>query len=175
MESHHPGRPCGPCYLCGKKQKRYCHLNALEEQHQEFIQRYLTVDDVPGDSCICRAHQMEAMRHLNDACYVPKWKKSDNGHILKCTYPECQASSDRDRVVVPLESTKTLFSKVPNTDLSHVQALCDKHYQTLYRQAHAPSPCAGCGARPKAHNHYNRKTEKRICLSRRVMSMKMIC
>ena len=136
MESHHPGRPCGPCFLCGKRQERYCHLNGLEEQHQEFFHRYLTI---PGDSCMCRAHRMEAVRHVNDVHYIPKWNKrsvnnSEIADILECTYPECHAKSDRERVVMPLEKMKALFIiKLSCIHPSHVQALCDKHYQKLYR------------------------------------------
>ena len=49
-----------------------------------------------------------------------------------------------EKIVVPTENTRALFSTLPDTDLSLIGALCERHYQQLYRQVHAPSPCAGC-------------------------------
>ena len=66
---------------------------------------------------------------------------------------------------MPLKNTKVLFTQLPNIDPSHVQALCDQHYQKLYRLVHATSPCAGCGARPKARQLYTRHSPDAITVT----------
>ena len=38
-----------------------------------------------GDSCMCRAHYIEAQRHCNDHTYIPKWKPS--AHSVEIFYP----------------------------------------------------------------------------------------
>ena len=86
-------------------------------------------------------------------------------------YLECTANSSNEKIVVPTENTSALFSTLPDTDLSLIGALCERHYQQLYRQVHAPSPCAGCGAKPKARHRHTRQTEMvtddidELCLS----------
>ena len=93
----------------------------------------------------------------------PKWNKNSantrNTAHIKCTYPECTANSGEERIVVPLENTKTLFSKLPNTELSRVQALCDKHCTVRFiLLLHV----LGARARPKARHQYTRHSPNAV-------------
>ena len=36
-----------------------------------------------------------------------------------------------DKIVVPTENTRALFSTLPDTDLSLIGTLCERHYQQL--------------------------------------------
>ena len=108
MAYHHPSRSCGPCHICGKHQH---HFEALDVEKKQFLQRYIS--NIPDDSCICRAHKLEAKRHLDDLEYVPTWKKittcTRTSNSLKCTYPKCTETSLTGRVIVPSPERRGLF------------------------------------------------------------------
>ena len=110
---------------------------------------------------------MEAVWHINNMEYIPAWNKNhvNTNNTLKCMYPECTANSSNEKIVVPTENTRALFSTLPDTDLSLIGALCERHYQQLYRQVHAPSPCAGCGAKPKARHRHTRHSPDAITIT----------
>ena len=57
-----------------------------------------------------------------------------------------------------------MFSSIINIT---VGALCDKHYQLLYRESHEPKICAGCGAKPKSRQApYSRVSPYAISVSK---------
>ena len=53
-DSHHPGKDCGPCVVCGKSENRYFHLIDRQEQ-ESLLQHFQKL--LPGinlTDCICR-------------------------------------------------------------------------------------------------------------------------
>lgn len=147
---YHTGE-CGPCYLCGKEQMRYDHFGSLSTEAQVFLQRH-TGTIVPDSSCLCRSHQREEIRHRSDLDYVPLWKKhvekTADACISKCVYPDCAATAENAKIIVPSTEYQSSFAKVLNTSQGTVK-LCNQHYQALYQREHSHDPCAGCGLIPK--------------------------
>ena len=70
MSSYHRHRACG-CYD---------HFCALSSGDKWFIKQHDS--DIPEDSCLCRAHRMEAKQHQCDPEYIPTWKKGIKGHSI---------------------------------------------------------------------------------------------
>ena len=103
---------------------------------------------VPDNSCLCRSHQREAVRHGSDVEYIPVWKKDIEKPTdkSKCVYPECEATS---KIITPsAEYQKSFCEALQSQDI--VIILCNQHYQLLYQKVHSHEPCAGCGSKPKA-------------------------
>ena len=124
---------------------RYDHFCMLEESEKKFLEHHHG-KRIPDDGCICRPHSKEAKRHRSDTEYTPKWKgEKKEIQPTKCTYPECVITSNSGKIILPCDEKRTMFSSIINIT---VGALCDKHYQLLYRELHEPKICAGCGAKP---------------------------
>ena len=75
-------------------------------------------------------------------------KKIHSMQKHKCgVFPQCTATSLRERIITPSGDMQTLFSEQLNVPKPVV---CEMHYQHLYRILHMQNPCAGCGAKPKS-------------------------
>ena len=145
---HHQRRFCNPCFICGMWQPRYDHFCALTKEEQRFIQQHFG-REIHNDSCMCRGHVKEAHRHRSDPDYTPVWKKNTQ-HAetqMRCVFPQCTATSLRERIITPSGDMQTLFNEQLNVPKPVV---CEMHYQHLYRILHMQNPCAGCGAKPKS-------------------------
>lgn len=60
MAYHHPSRSCRPCHIYGTHQHHYDHIEAFDvEKSDSVLQLYIS--NIPGDSCMCRALQLEAI------------------------------------------------------------------------------------------------------------------
>ena len=155
---YHPGRSCVSCFLCGKEQARYDHFIGLTAEVQQYIQRYSTLS-IPGESCLCRNHRIEAQRNLDSSQYdkLPTWKKGIESEACcvldtepwrsKCIYAECSNTSGITKIIVP--NDRQGFCSALGLNDDEPVALCEEHYQRVYRQMHQRCPCAGCGAKPK--------------------------
>ena len=141
---YHRNKCCGPCFLCKKEQPRYDHFNTLTSSEQGFLQQHFGAE-IPGDSCMCRAHRTEAKRHRSDPEYIPVWKKSSHGSH---TTHSNRTSNVSTKIITPSKETLPVFTKALNVQGN--VSLCETHYQSIYRQSHRPNPCTGCGAKPKA-------------------------
>ena len=81
MSSYHRHRACG-CFICDKQQTRYDHFRVLSNGEKRFIKQHAH-SDIPEDSCLCRAHHMEAKHHQCDPEYIPiRGKKGIKGHSI---------------------------------------------------------------------------------------------
>ena len=153
---YHRERSCAACFLCGKKQARYDHFNGLAEEVRHYIQNYST-SSIPGDSCICRNHRIEAKRNLNNTQHIPTWKERGKENVTgcieavhcKCTYPECSTTSQNARIIIPIDR-ETFCNALGNCSDNVPVAVYKVHYQRIYRQIYQHHPCAGCDAKPKA-------------------------
>ena len=156
-EVYHPDKSCGPCFFCGAKQQRYCHFGGLADEGKKYYLRHFC-DKIPDDSCICRAHQNELKRHIEDTDYIPKWKKEHSElpkHTMYCMYADCNSNSSNEKIIEPSKELQAEFCNELET--VKVVTLCEKHYHFLYRQSHKSKPCASCGANPKIrHGPYIR-------------------
>ena len=56
---------------------------------------------------------------------------------IKCKYLECTSTSANAKIITLSEDTKTNFS-------TELDALCETHYQVMYRQSHQYNQCASC-------------------------------
>ena len=81
------------------------------------------------------------------------WKKGVKQTLdtctCKCQYPDCVATSENTKVIIPSEEHQLSFSKALQTQ-DTVIALCNKHYQLLYQKVHMHGVCASCGSKPGA-------------------------
>ena len=74
--------------------------------------RSIMCTTIPGNSCLCRAHRREAQRHRLEPEYIPLWKKGkENVHeaVNKCAYPECVATSDDKKIIIPSKEYQVSF------------------------------------------------------------------
>ena len=150
----HPTHPCTKCILCGKSQAHYSHFRQWSEEEQFFLVHHLGRTP-PPDSCTCRAHHTEANHHSSEGNYIPKWRKNSvvlNFETLKCAYPGCNATSAETKIIKACsEMTQEIVVTSEGPSL-----LCQRHYQHLYRQVHAPALCTDCGAKPKYGTTFSR-------------------
>ena len=77
---YHEGVCCGPCFFCGKEQARYDHFIGLAINAQQYLQRHYG-SSIPGNSCLCRSHCIEAQRNSNDPQHLPTWKKANKENV----------------------------------------------------------------------------------------------
>ena len=155
MSSYHRQRPCEPCCICGKTQLRYDHFCMLSTGEQQFFAKHAN-RSFSNDSCICRSHRLEAKRYRSDPA---KWSKNKTQPYIKCKYLECTSTSANAKIITLSEDTKTNFS-------TELDALCETHYQVMYRQSHQYNQCASCGAKPKVRaGPYTRHSPDAITLS----------
>ena len=133
------------------------HYAVCGENEREFIKKHASIELVP-QSCICKAHLIEAKRMWGNPEYIPKWKSSDRSFAIvkyKCLFSDCQ---EIDKLISPK------FDTVQNMELAigaqstadSPLLLCPKHYTTLYRQLHATQSCVSCGIRPKQGTSFTR-------------------
>ena len=132
--------------MCTLPEVKHSHEPLFGDSGREFVKGHTKVDLAP-ESCICKAHQIEAKRIWGNPYYVLKWK-SDQFQVSmqqsKCIVPEYQEvhtlispQFDSIELVIGIKAT-------PETPL----LLCSKHYVGLHRQFKIRS-CANCGAIPK--------------------------
>ena len=57
------------------------HYIAFGDSERDFIKRHTKLDLAP-ESCICKAHQIDAKRMWDDPQYVPKWKTLNDFSIF---------------------------------------------------------------------------------------------
>ena len=86
-------------------------------------------------------------RNSDTVLILPMWKKGVKQTLDTCTY-KCQYP-ENTKVITPSEEYQLSFSKALKTQ-DTVIALCNKHYQLLYRKVHMHGVCAGCGSKPRA-------------------------
>jgi hypothetical protein len=99
----------------------------------------------------CRGHVKEAKRHKSDPEYIPTWRRKQEKYVAsdvshRCKYMGC---TKQNKVISTNDLLILRCLTVQDTDST---SLCEAHYQDLYRQAHAPTPCCGCGCKPKSRN-----------------------
>jgi hypothetical protein len=68
-------------------------------------------------------------------------------------YQECSASSQNEKLITT--STDTFKGIIAIKEGDSAVHLCTTHYHALYKQINL-TPCASCGAKPKARNAYYR-------------------
>jgi len=81
-------------------------------------------EDIPIQSCICRAHSREAARYLNDPEYIPTWKREKKSHSVSiCMHPECTSTSTEElmqaEVYSPPLSRQDLLTSAPTLTCCH--------------------------------------------------------
>ena len=72
------------CILCRKSSQNIMHYCTWGENEKHFIKKHYEQNPNP-DSCICKAHLIEARRMWAIADYTPKWKTS-NGTLIRDSY-----------------------------------------------------------------------------------------
>ena len=75
-----------------------------------------------------------------------------NCETLMCAYPGCNATSAEAKI---FKACSEMTQEIVVTSEAP-PLLCQRHYQHLYRQAHAPVLCADCGAKPKYGTTFRR-------------------
>lgn len=167
--TYHPGKMCGPCFICGKEQPRYDHFAALGSTEQDFFHKHMC-SNIDLASCMCRSHSKEARRYISDPTYSPTWgdERSLHVRVYKCIYPECNITSLTGKIIEPSTEIQPSFcvaiglSECTGTTVT----LCETHYQTTYRQMHLNTLCSDCGAKPKARQGaYTRHSPNAITIS----------
>ena len=137
-DSHHPGKECGPCVVCGKSENRYFHL--IDRQDQESLQQYFH-DLHPGinvTDCVCRICE-SGFKNKN---YMSV--KRSKTEPTKSTQPLCDLSAygicemQKERSV--LVNKKELFDtfKIPincSGDTNITVNLCSHHRLKFFNRS----------------------------------------
>ena len=168
FSKYHPKRPCSSCTLCGKQDGYYTHFESWAKEEKEFITQHLG-NNLSPDSCICKAHKVEAKRYHSQEGYTPKWRGqvTSGKAVQQCIYPDCSATSTKEKLITPafqsLENFEAALQIQSGPERPFI--LCSKHYHTLYKQFNSPQPCASCGLRPKTGTRFTRHSSDAITVT----------
>ncbi len=156
------------CILCGRRERYTSHFKNWGEQAKRFLVQHLGRTP-PSDSCICRKHLLEAQRHHNSATFVPKWKESTSlraNSTKKCINPSC-TQGQCDKLINPafesVDKLEAVFGVKSSEDNPFL--VCQRCYNELYQIFHSPTPCASCGATPKAGTRFCRHSPDAVAVS----------
>ena len=85
----HPNRSC---VLCGRPSAHMSHYSVFGDNEREFVNKHANTEPAP-DSCICKAHLIEAKRMCGNLDFIPKWKSRDKVNTNmkhRCLFSDCQ-------------------------------------------------------------------------------------
>ena len=154
----HPEHNCSDCALCGQAITAVTHFGAWGTAEKLFITKHLG-KELPPNSCICRAHHIEAKRHSSQDEYTPKWKKIAQPVecVLVCSYPQCSVTAHDARLIEPSFQSPAVIKLALNISSSQDHLiLCPKHYVEAHRKLASPQCCASCGMKPKRGTQFIR-------------------
>ena len=140
------------CILCRKSSQNITHYCTWGENEKHFIKKHYEQNPNP-DSCICKAHLIEARRMWAIADYTPKWKTSHGTLINTCIVANCQSNT---KLVAPkFDTIENIEANIGvKSTPENPLLLCAKHYIAVYRQLNLARPCASCGAMPKQDTYF---------------------
>ena len=137
------------CVFSAEKLAKTSGITALGEKMINIIIIKKHYEQNPNpDSCICKAHLIEARRMWAIADYTPKWKTSHGTLINTCIVADYQSNT---KLVAPkFDSIENIEANIGvKSPPENPLLLSAKHYIAVYRQLNLTRPCANCGAIPK--------------------------
>ena len=131
------------------------HYSVFGDNEREFVNKHANTEPAP-DSCICKAHLIEAKRMCENLDFIPKWKsrnKVNTNMKHRCLFSDCQ---ETDKLIAP--RFDTVEKRLVSNQLLriHYCYICPKHYTALHCTLNAIQPCASCGITPKQGTSFMR-------------------
>ena len=119
------------------------------ESRHEWVSRY--VQNLPLDALVCDACAKFVKRNIGKTDVVPRWLPKGRKPTQSCVVINCKENA-RGTTSITTYSIASQYLDLgdcsqPDSDSTQKSlALCNTHYQKLYRELEFPTPCAACAA-----------------------------
>ena len=137
-DSHHPGKECGPCVVCGKSENRYFHLIDRQEQ-ESLLQHFQKL--LPGinlTDCICRTCET-SFKNQNYMSVKRSRKDLKKGSKSICdmsAYGICKMQKERSVLVNKKELFDTFGIPIDcSSDTEVTVSLCSQHHLKFFNRS----------------------------------------
>ena len=106
---------------------------------------------------MCRACERFVKCHTGEICIVPRWVQREK--FQTCSAVEgCGETAHTSRTIAPYDIAQECLDLVQSADSdTNSLALCNHHYQQLYRGIKFPVPCAAYVSQPWYGGDYIRR------------------
>ena len=157
------------CHLCASDSpgNLYRKPATWTEESRQWVSRY--VQNLPLDALVCDACTKFVKRNIGKADVVPRWLPKERKPSQSCMVSNCKQNALSTTSITTYSIASQYLeldecSRVDTTDKS--LALCNAHYQKLYRELEFPAPCATCGVHTRyGKNHVRRCPDPAIITS----------
>ena len=148
------------CHLCASDSPSnlYRKPATWTEENRQWVSRY--VSSLPLDALMCDACTKFVKRNTGKADVVPRWLPKQRKPSQLCMVRNCK-QQQRGTTTITTHSIASQYltlgecSQVDGSNKS--LALCNSHYQKLYRELDFPAPCATCGVPSRYGKHHVRR------------------
>ena len=146
------------CHLCSSDSplNLYSRPSTGTEENRQWVNSLCT-KPIPLDVSVCRACERFVKHHTGETGVVPRWVPKER--CQKCCAVEgCGEISHTSTTITTYDIAQEHLDLIETEDIdSSPLALCNPHYQQLYRVLRFPLPCAACASQPRYGGDYTRR------------------
>ena len=146
------------CHLCSSESPLnfYSRPSSWTEENRQWVNSFHT-KPIPLDVSVCRACERFVKRHTGETGIVPRWVPKERRQKC-CAVEGCGEISHTSTTITTYDIAQEHLDLVDTADNdSSPLALCNPHYQQLYRALRFPLPCAACASQPRYGGDYTRR------------------
>ena len=143
------------CHLCSSESPLnfYSRPSTWTEENRQWVNSFHT-KPIPLDVSVCRACERFVKRHTGETGIVPRWVPKERRQKC-CAVEGCGEISHTSTTITTYDIAQEHLDLVDTADNdSSPLALCNPHYQQLYRALRFPLPCAACASQPHYGGDY---------------------
>ena len=126
---------------------------------------------IPLDALVCWACVRFIRHHTGETGVSPRWAPKER-HQMCCIVEGCGEVSHTSTTIATHNIAREYLDIVETADSdSSALALCNPHYQHLYRALRFPLPCAACASQPRYGGDYTRRCPNPTEITRYLQQM----
>ena len=155
------------CHLCSSESpfNTYSRPSTWTEENRRWANSLCNAS-IPLDALLCRACVRFIRRHTGETGVSPRWAPKERCQKY-CAVEGCGELSHTSTTIATHNIAREYLDIAETTDSdSSPLALCNPHYQHLYRALRFPLPCAAGASQPRYGGDYTRRCPNPIEITR---------
>ena len=160
------------CHLCSSESpfNTYSRPSNWTEENRRWANS-LCHSSIPLRALVCRACVRFIRHHMGEKGVSPRWAPKER-HQMCCIIEGCGEVSHTSTTIATHNIAREYLDIVETADSdSSALALCNPHYQHLYRALRFPLPCAACASQPRYGGDFIRRCPNPTEITRYLQQM----